>query len=43
MLIMAGNVHDLVGARSLLAFGHRPKAVLADLVYDANSLRREIV
>ena len=27
LLITAGNVHDLAGARSLLAMGHRPKRV----------------
>ena len=42
LLITAGNVHDLVGVRSLLAMGHRPKRVLADRAYDANSLRQEL-
>ena len=42
LLITAGNVHDLAGARSLLAMGHRPKRVLADRAYDANSLRQEL-
>jgi transposase len=41
LLISAGNVHDLVGVRSLLAMGHRPKAVLADRAYEANSPRQE--
>jgi IS5 family transposase len=42
LLITAGNVHDLVGVRGLLAMGHRPRAVLADRAYDANSLRQEL-
>jgi transposase len=42
LLITAGNVHDLVGVRGLLAMGHRPKSVLADRAYDANSLRQEL-
>jgi transposase len=42
LLITAGNVHDLAGARGLLAMGHRPKRVLADRAYDANSLRQEL-
>jgi transposase len=39
LLITAGNVHDLEGARSLLAMGHQPKRLLADRAYDARSLR----
>ena len=39
LLITAGNVHDLDGARSLLAMGHQPKRLLADRAYDARSLR----
>ena len=39
MVITAGNVHDLDGARSLLAMGHQPKRLLADRAYDARSLR----
>ena len=42
LVITAGNVHDLVGAGSLLAMGHRPKRVLADRAYDANSLRHHL-
>jgi transposase len=42
LLITAGNVHDLVAVRRLLAMGHRPKRVLADRAYDANSLRQEL-
>jgi transposase len=42
LLNTAGNVHDLVGVGSLLAMGHRPKRVLADRAYDANSLRQEL-
>jgi putative transposase len=42
LLITAGNVHDLVAVPSLLAMGHRPKRVLADRAYDANSLRQEL-
>ena len=42
LLITAGNVHDLEGARSLLAMGHRPSRVLADRAYDARSLREEL-
>jgi len=40
LLITAGNVHDLDGARSLLAMGHQPKRLLADRAYDAKSLRQ---
>jgi transposase len=39
LLITAGNVHDLEGARSLLAMGYQPKRLLADRAYDARSLR----
>jgi transposase len=39
LLITAGNVHDLEGARRLLAMGHQPKRLLADRAYDARSLR----
>jgi transposase len=39
LLITAGNVHNLEGARSLLAMGHQPKRLLADRAYDARSLR----
>lgn len=39
LLIMAGNVHDLEGARSPLAIGHQPKRLLADRAYDARSPR----
>lgn len=39
LLITAGNVHDLDGARSLLATGCRPEKLLADRAYDAKSLR----
>lgn len=42
LLITAGNVHDLEGARRLLALGHRPNRVLADRAYDAESLREEL-
>jgi transposase len=42
LLITAGNVHDLVAVRNLLAMGHRPKRVLADRAYDATSLRQEL-
>jgi transposase len=42
LLITAGSVHDVEGARSLLAMGHRPKRVLADRAYDARSLREEL-
>ena len=39
LLITAGNVHDLEGARGLLTMGHQPKRLLADRAYDARSLR----
>jgi transposase len=39
LLITAGNVHDLEGARNLLAMGYKPQRVLADRAYDARSLR----
>src|ERR1700761_5546857 len=39
IVITAGNVHDLEGARRLLERGHRPKRLLADRAYDARSLR----
>ena len=42
MLITAGNVHDLEGARNLLAMGYQPKRVLADRAYDARSLREDL-
>ncbi|HEV8390813.1 MAG TPA: IS5 family transposase, partial [Dongiaceae bacterium] len=42
LLITAGNVHDLEGARSLLAMGHRPNRLLADRAYDARSLREQL-
>lgn len=42
LLITAGNVHDLEGARRLLAMGHQPNRVLADRAYDARSLREEL-
>lgn len=42
LLITAGNVHDLDGARSLLAMGHQPKRLLADHAYDARSLREAL-
>jgi transposase len=42
LLITAGNVHDLDGARGLLAMGLRPNSVIADRAYDARSLRQEL-
>ena len=42
LLITAGNVHDLEGARRLLAIGPLPKTLLADRAYDANSLRQAL-
>ena len=37
--ITPGNTHDLAGARELLATIRRPRRLLADKAYDANSLR----
>lgn len=42
ILITAGNVHDLEGARRLLERGHQPKSLLADRAYDARSLREAL-
>jgi putative transposase len=42
LLITAGKRPRPGGARGLLAKGHRPKRILADRTYDANSLRREL-
>lgn len=39
MLITPGNIHDLAGARDLLAMVRCPKRLLADRAYDARSLR----
>jgi|GEM_PF-689273 putative transposase len=41
-MVTAGNIHDLEGARNLLAMGHKPKRVLADRAYDARSLREDL-
>jgi transposase len=41
-LITAGNVHDLEGARQLLAIAPQPKSLLADRAYDARSLREAL-
>ena len=38
VLIAPGQSHDILAVPALLE-GHRPKAVLADRAYDANSLR----
>ena len=38
-LITPGNVHDLAGARDLLATAPPPRRLLADRAYDAKSLR----
>jgi transposase len=42
-VITPGNIHDLVGARTLLALVQAPRRLLADRAYDANSLRDELV
>jgi transposase len=39
LTITAGNVHDLVGARDLLALAPLPRRLIADAAYDARSLR----
>jgi len=39
LTITAGNVHDLVGARDLLALAPVPCRLVADCAYDAKSLR----
>jgi transposase len=39
LTITAGNVHDLVGARDLLALAPLPGRLIADCAYDARSLR----
>ena len=38
VLIAPGQSHDILAVPALME-GHRPKAVLADRAYDANSLR----
>ena len=43
ILITAGNTHDLVGARGLIDLVGRPKSLLADRAYDAQSLRKELI
>jgi transposase len=40
-LLAPGNSHDILAVPALLQ-GHRPKAVLADRAYDANSLRQHL-
>jgi transposase len=40
-LIAPGQSHDMLAVPALLE-GHRPKAVLADRAYDANSLRQHL-
>ena len=40
-LIAPGQSHDILAVPALLE-GHTPKAVLADLAYDANSLRQHL-
>ena len=40
-LIAPGQSHDILAVPALLE-GHKPKAVLADRVYDANSLRQHL-
>lgn len=40
-LIAPGQSHDILAIPALLE-GHRPKAVLADRAYDANSLRARL-
>lgn len=39
LTLTAGNVHDLVGARDLLALAPLPRRLIADCAYDARSLR----
>jgi len=40
-LLAPGNSHDILAVPALLE-GHRPRAVLADRAYDANSLRQHL-
>jgi transposase len=40
LLIKVGNVHDLEGARRLLALGHRATRLLAHRAYDATAYER---
>ena len=40
-LIAPGQSHDILAVPALLE-GHKPKAVLADRAYDANSLRAHL-